>query len=268
MSLSIGEILTYNHGPTGEILLNYLTFSFTLLFTMTVACFVPVNPQTKILEKTIFIPVFLCFFAIQIGFYYALKILGISLVWSGFLGFNTRQFCFYYSWIKSQYIIMYIHTFSIILAAISYIYTAVATNTTSVLYMMIVTYVFGLLVSFISYKHVSRQADITTAIMNYQLQSQIDQLELVCREQERSLTLEKNLRKHFESLNRAHNIRLVDTGGSKFGGEEKEETKNSSAPPDCNTFHNPITMSNSKAVDTEDKIEEILSKMEDQALNS
>ena len=163
---------------------------------------------------------------------------------------------------------MYIYTISIILAVISYIYTAVATKTTSVLYMMIVTYVFGLLVSFISYKHVSRQADITTAIMNYQLQSQIDQLELVCREQERSLTLEKNLRKHFESLNRAHNIRLVDTGGSKFGGEEKEETKNSSAPPDCNTFHNPITMSNSKAIDTEDKIEEILSKMEDQALNS
>ena len=163
---------------------------------------------------------------------------------------------------------MYIYTISIILAVISYIYTAVATKTTSVLYMMIVTYVFGLLVSFLSYYHVSRQADRTTAIMNYQLQSQIDQLELVCREQERSLTLEKNLRKHFESLNRAHNIRLVDTGGSKFEEEEKEETKNSSVPPDCNTVHNPITMSNSKAIDTEDKIEEILSKMEDQALNS
>ena len=164
--LTISEIISYD-GDVGQSVFNYLTLSFVLLCTLAVTCFVPVNSQTKILERTLSIPLFATLFSIQIGFYYALGILGVSLVWSGLLGCNTRQFCFYYDWIRSKYVVMYMYATSIILAAINYVYTAVVTRTPSVLYMMIVSYMIGLILGILCYRHVSKQENRSTTVRNY-----------------------------------------------------------------------------------------------------
>ena len=258
-SPTIAEIITYNNGDTGELVLNYLTFSFITLFTLMVTCFAPVNPQTKILERTLSIPLFMILFSIQIGFFYALRIVGISLIWAGFLGFNTRQSCFYYSWIRMKYAVMFIQATSIILAAITYVYTAAVADVTAVLYMMIIIYVFGLLLGYLCFYHVSKQANRTTAVMNYLLQSQIEQLELVCREQERSLQLEKNLRRHFENLNREHNLQTLS---SYTEGENRDQQSPAFTPMSCQAQTEVASNTNWTAARTEEKIDDILNKME------
>jgi len=97
--LTISQILTYN-GSMDQIVLNYLAMFLSFIYLFTNCNLVPVNANTKIIERLIWIPLYGFFIGLQIAFYIPTGCIGVSMIWSGILGFVFRQLLFYWDWLK------------------------------------------------------------------------------------------------------------------------------------------------------------------------
>ena len=197
MTLSISEILLYD-GDVVQIALNYIVLIVFGFVHMFICFFAPVNQNSKIVERVNFVPLYLTFFGIQIGFYHGVDILGVSIIWACILGYLSRQMVFYWLWMREQRFALMFFCAGIIFAAVAYLQCAVDTNNTSTLWADVVGFCIGFILSMLVYWHVRSRANCSNTLESYGLHQEIERLELVCQSQARTIEKEMSLRKQFE----------------------------------------------------------------------
>jgi hypothetical protein len=77
MTSSFATSIVYEGQDTAAVALNYLTLALLLMYFFPVCLLAPVNSNSKILERLVWLPLLLILFGLQEAFYYAVGEIGV-----------------------------------------------------------------------------------------------------------------------------------------------------------------------------------------------
>ena len=77
MTSSFSASIIYEGQDTAAVALNYLTLTLSLIYFLPVCLLAPVNSNSKILERLVWLPLLLILFGLQEAFYYAVGEIGV-----------------------------------------------------------------------------------------------------------------------------------------------------------------------------------------------